>query len=178
MHLTEEKEDENTFSYDEAYAIIAGDELNSLKEAWTSPEWSTWQETMKIEIDQLNGRGTWELVPKPLDVIPITNKWVFIWKHNKMGGIVRHRAHLVARGFSQCPGYDYMETFLPVVRMDTLHAILMLASIKKLKIKQIDTDTSPKPSKHRIRHICIVHALTTSHTCFNRNIGLLIAIAH
>jgi hypothetical protein len=90
MHLTEEREDENTFSYDEAYAIIARDELNSLKEAQTSPEWSTWQETMKIEMDQLNGRGTWELVQKPPDAILITNKWVFIWKHNKMGEIVRH----------------------------------------------------------------------------------------
>ena len=45
---------------------------------------------------------------------------------------------LVARGFSQHPGYDYTETFLPVVWMDTLWAILALASIKNLKIKQMD----------------------------------------
>jgi hypothetical protein len=90
MHLTEEREDENTFSYDEAYVIIAGDELNSLKEAQSSPEWSTWQETMKTNMDQLNRRGTWEFVLESLDAIPITNKWFFIWKHNKMGEIVRH----------------------------------------------------------------------------------------
>jgi hypothetical protein len=106
--------------YDEVYAIIAGDKLNSLKEARTSPEWPTWEGTMKVEMDQLNRRGTWELVPKPLDAIPITNKWVFTQKHNKMGEIVRHRACLVARGFSQCPGYDYTETFSLVVQMDTL----------------------------------------------------------
>jgi hypothetical protein len=44
----------------------------------------------------------------------------------------------VVRGFSQCPGYDYTETFSPVVWMDTLHAIVALVSIKKLKIKQMD----------------------------------------
>jgi hypothetical protein len=90
MHLVEEREEEDTFSYDEAYAIIAGDKLNSLKEARTSPEWPMWKGTMQVEMDQLNSRGTWELVPKPPDTIPITNKWVFTRKRNKMEEIVRH----------------------------------------------------------------------------------------
>jgi hypothetical protein len=45
---------------------------------------------------------------------------------------------LVAKGFTQRPRYDYVETCLPVVQMDTLHAILALVPKKKLKVQQMD----------------------------------------
>jgi len=44
----------------------------------------------------------------------------------------------VAKGCAQRPGYDYIETFSPVVRMDTIQAILALVPIKGLKIQQLD----------------------------------------
>ena len=54
--------------------------------------------------------GTWKLVEKPPDAVPITNKWVFAKKRNKEGQIVKYKARLVAKGCSQRPGYDYVET--------------------------------------------------------------------
>jgi len=39
----EEKEVETFLSMEEAYAIITGDELTSLKEAKDSPEWPEWE---------------------------------------------------------------------------------------------------------------------------------------
>ena len=44
----------------------------------------------------------------------------------------------LAKGCSQRPGYDYQETFSPVVRMETVRAILSLVPSKKLKIQQMD----------------------------------------
>jgi hypothetical protein len=38
----------------------------------------------------------------------------------------------------QRPRYDYVETFSPVIRMDTLCAILALVPKKKLKVQQMD----------------------------------------
>ena len=93
---------------------------------------------MQVELKQLHEMGTWELVEKPPDVVPITNKWVFVRKRNKLGEIVKYKARLVARGYSQRPGQDYNETYSPVVRMDTLRAILALVPIKRLKIQQMD----------------------------------------
>ena len=82
--------------------------------------------------------GTWRLVEKLPNAIPIANKWTFIKKRNKAGEVIRFKARLVAKGCSQRPGYDYTETFSPVVRMDTIRAILALAPKMGLKIRQLD----------------------------------------
>ena len=44
----------------------------------------------------------------------------------------------MAKGCVQHPGYDYMETFSPVVWMDTLHTILALVPMQDLKLQQMD----------------------------------------
>jgi Reverse transcriptase (RNA-dependent DNA polymerase) len=134
----EEEEEENFLSMEEAFAIIAGDELTSLKEAKESPEWPEWEQAMKEQLALLKEMGTWETVQKPLDAVLIANKWVFVKKRNKQGDVVRYKARLVIKGYAQRPGYDYMETFSPVVRMDTLRAILALVAEKGLKMQQMD----------------------------------------
>src|SRR5579859_580625 len=93
---------------------------------------------MEEELKQLTDMGTWELVEKPADAVPIPNKWTFIKKRNKEGVVVRHKARLVVKGCVQRPGYDYMETYSPVVRIDSLRAILALVPVKNLKVQQMD----------------------------------------
>jgi hypothetical protein len=93
---------------------------------------------MNEEMDLLKEMGTWELVQKPPNTIPIANKWVFVKKQNKEGEVIRFQAQLVAKGCAQCPGYDYMETYSLVVRIDTLCAILALVPLKKLRLQQMD----------------------------------------
>jgi hypothetical protein len=110
----DEEDGEETLSIEEVYAIIAGDELTNLKDAKTSPKWPQWQKAIQEELDLLMEMGTWKLVNKPPDAIPIANKWVFIWKWNKQGEVVRYRARLVMKGYAQCPGYDDVKTFSPV----------------------------------------------------------------
>ena len=132
------EEDDETFSMEEAYTIITGDALTSLKEAKNSPDWPEWEKAMKTELDLLSEKGPWELVQKPPDVVPISNKWVFIKKQNKEGDVIRYRARLVAKGCAQRPGFNYTETFSPVIRMDTLCVILALVPKKGLQLHQMD----------------------------------------
>ena len=134
-------EDDDIYTSDEQYvnsAIIPGDELHSLAEARKSPDWPEWEKAAESEYNQLLNMGTWKLVDKPSDAIPIANKWTFVKKRNKAGEIVKYKARLVAKGCAQRPGYDYVETFSPVVRMETIRAILALIPIEKLKIQQMD----------------------------------------
>jgi Reverse transcriptase (RNA-dependent DNA polymerase) len=96
------------------------------------------QIAIQAKLDLLKEKGTWELVEKLPDAIPIANRWVFIKKHDKQGKVIRYRARLMAKGCTQCPWFNYMGTFSPVVRMDTLHAILALVLMKDLKLQQMD----------------------------------------
>jgi hypothetical protein len=41
------------------------------------------------------------LVKKPIDAMPISNKWVFLKKRNKEGELVKYKARLVAKGCTQ-----------------------------------------------------------------------------
>ena len=123
---------------EETFAIIARDEHTSLKDAKQSEDWPEWEKAVQVELTQLQHMGTWRLVEKPPNAIPLANKWTFVRKRNKAGEIVKHKARLVVKGCAQRPGYDYVETFSPVVRMETIQAILALVPIKGLKIQQMD----------------------------------------
>jgi len=82
--------------------------------------------------------GTWKLVEKPPGVIPIANKFVFAKKRDKDGKLQKYKARLVAKGCTQCPGYDFLKTHLPVVRVETIRLLLVVAAKHKLYIHQMD----------------------------------------
>src|SRR5882762_4646709 len=109
----EGQEKESFLGLEETYAIIAGDELNSLEEAKSSPDWSEWHKAIDEELKLLNEMGTWELVEKLLDAITIPNKWTFVKKRNMANQVVRHKARLVMKGCAQCPGHKLTETYSP-----------------------------------------------------------------
>jgi len=109
-----------------------------LKEACDSEDWPKWHKAIEAKLGQLWEKGTWELVDKPMDAVPLSNKWVFVWKHDKEGQILKYKAHLVARGFSQRPGFDYVETHSPVVQLESIRALLAIAITKHFSIQQMD----------------------------------------
>ncbi|RVW66752.1 Retrovirus-related Pol polyprotein from transposon RE1 [Vitis vinifera] len=110
-------------------------EPETFAEAFQNPDWS---KAMKEEIAALKRNQTWELVPKPRDVEPISCKWVYKIKRRTDGLIERHKARLVARGFSQQYGLDYDETFSPVAKLTTVRVLLALAANKDWDLRQMD----------------------------------------
>ena len=54
---------------------------------------------MSEEIAALERTDTWDLVPLPVRVTPITCKWVYKIKTRSDGFFERYKARLVARGF-------------------------------------------------------------------------------
>ena len=72
----------------------------------------------------------------------VTCKWVFRYKLNKWGNIVRFKARLVARGFSQVYGIDYLDTFAPVAKLAALRILFAIAALEDLEIHQMDVVTA------------------------------------
>ena len=59
-------------------------------------------------------------------------------KHNGDGSIERFKARLCAQGFSQRPGFDYLETYASTLRWSTLRTILAIAAIDGLHLHSVD----------------------------------------
>ncbi len=138
----DKNEDENiniaTVVSDETFSITMNDGELTLKEARKSKEWPEWEKAIQAELAQLKKMGTWKLMPKPKNVIPIAIKWVFTKKRNKSGQLTKYKARLVAKGCAQCPGYDYAKTHLPIVHLEMIHLLLAIAAKRGLKIHQMD----------------------------------------
>nr|GEW75678.1 retrovirus-related Pol polyprotein from transposon TNT 1-94 [Tanacetum cinerariifolium] len=84
----------------------------------------------------------WELIPRPDKVMVITLKWIYKVKLDKMGGILKNKAHLVARGYRQEEGIDFEESFTPVARLEAIRIFLAYVAHKNLVVYQIDVKTA------------------------------------
>jgi hypothetical protein len=136
----EEEADEAHYTYTITimHALLGTDEPKTVQEARASAEWPEWEKAIRTELDQLDQFGTWRLVESPPNAIPIPNKWVLTKKYNRQGELTKYKARLVVKGCAQRPGFDYTETFSPVVRLETIRAILALVPSKQLKMHQLD----------------------------------------
>jgi len=94
---------------------LGGEDPKTLHKAKGSSEWLEWEKAIQVKLDQLNCIRTWQLVNCPINAVPFANKWVFIWKYNKMGELLKYKACLVVKGCAQWPGFDYTDTFSPMV---------------------------------------------------------------
>ena len=110
-------------------------EPNSFQAATRVPEW---QQAMHLEFEALMKNKTWVLVPPPPNQNVIGCRWVYKLKLKPDGSIDRYRARLVAKGFHQTHGFDYFETFSPVVKPNNIHVVLSLALNKNRCIRQLD----------------------------------------
>jgi hypothetical protein len=82
---------------------------------------------MLDKYDALISNSIWTLVPKPAGANIVTGKWIFKHKFHFDGSLARYKAHWVLRGYSQCPGIDFDETFSPVVKPTTIRIVLSIA---------------------------------------------------
>lgn len=113
-------------------------EPRSHQEAFNSPHSRKWKLAMQEELNSIEENDTWKLVDLPCGRKAIGSKWVFKLKRDVDGNIVRHKARLVAQGFTQKFGIDYDEVFAPVARSQTLRLLLSVAGTRNYHVKQYD----------------------------------------
>jgi hypothetical protein len=110
----------------------------NLVEAKRRPDWPLWEQAIHEELNTLRTAGTWRLEHAPPGANVIGSKWVFKAKKDATGKVVRHKARLVAQGFSQVEGVDYFDTYAPVVRLPSSRAIIAMANRLDLELHQVD----------------------------------------
>ncbi|GJY19557.1 retrovirus-related pol polyprotein from transposon TNT 1-94, partial [Tanacetum coccineum] len=94
-------------------AFLTAVEPKTYKDALTQ---ACWIEAMQEELNEFERLEVWELVPRPDKVMVITLKWIYKVKLDELGGILKKKARLVARGYRQEEGIDFEESFALVAR--------------------------------------------------------------
>jgi len=118
------------------------DSPKTMQEALTRSDSHHWQSAIQAKIDSLAKNKTWILTQLPPNRKPISSKWILKIKTKADGSLDKYKAHLVACGFTQIQGVDYMETFSPVVKLNSIKVLLALATQHDYEIHQLDVKTA------------------------------------
>jgi len=113
-------------------------EPDTYEEAISSINNTQWIKSMKEEYDSLINANTWTLVDKPINKNVVGCKWVYKAKTDAQGHVVKHKARLVAQGYTQEYGIDYEEVFAPVARQTTFRTLLAVAGKEGLTVRHFD----------------------------------------
>nr|GEY42995.1 integrase, catalytic region, zinc finger, CCHC-type, peptidase aspartic, catalytic [Tanacetum cinerariifolium] len=125
------------FCYYDAFLTFV--EPKTYKEALTQ---SCWIEAMQEELKEFERLEVWELVPRPDQVMVITLKWIYKVKLDELGGILKNKARVVARGYCQEEGIDFEESFAPVARLEAIRIFLAYVAYKNMVVYQMDVKTT------------------------------------
>nr|GEW96789.1 retrovirus-related Pol polyprotein from transposon TNT 1-94 [Tanacetum cinerariifolium] len=110
-------------------------EPKTYKDALTQ---ACWIEALQEELSELERLEFWELIPRPDQVMVITLKLIYKVKLDELGGILKNKARLVARGYRQEERIDFEEYFTPVARLDAIQIFLSFAAHMNMIVYQMD----------------------------------------
>nr|GEZ25204.1 retrovirus-related Pol polyprotein from transposon TNT 1-94 [Tanacetum cinerariifolium] len=71
-----------------------------------------------------------------------SSTWIYKVKLDELGGILKNKARLVARGYRQEEGIDFEESFALVSRLEAIRIFLAYAANKNMVIYQMDLKTA------------------------------------
>ena len=117
------------------------DEPTAFTEAITGENADRWKTVISEKLEAHAKNNTWTLVQPPKNGNIIKCKGFKI-KENSTESDIRFKARLCAKGFSQKAGFNYTETFSPVVRYDSIRILLTIAACKNQELSQFDIKTA------------------------------------
>nr|GEZ17227.1 retrovirus-related Pol polyprotein from transposon TNT 1-94 [Tanacetum cinerariifolium] len=127
---------------------------------------SCWIEAMQEELNEFERLEVCELVPRPDKVMVITLKSIYKVKLDELGGILKNKARLVARGYHQEKGIDFEESFAPVARLEAIRIFLAYAAHKNMVVYQMDVKTTFSLSSLDFSTIGVSTGSQDSKPCF------------
>lgn len=122
------------------YAVKEQDatEPSNYEQAMQGKDSKKWIESMNEEFRNFTKNHTWDIVDYPSGRNVLGCRWVFKVKRNNDGTIRRYKSRLVAKGYSQLYGEDYLQTYAPVADYTTLRWMLSVAASMNLKLTHLD----------------------------------------
>ena len=114
----------------------------TLKEALKRPDADKWYHAAAEEVQSLIENGTFRVRERLSTDKPIGARWVLRVKRKADGSIERYKGRVVAKGYSQRPGFDYTETFAPTAKWAALRTIFATAALRDMEIESVDISSA------------------------------------
>jgi hypothetical protein len=109
---------------------------NSWKQMLKHPHSTEFRKAADKEFNALLEKGTFEYIEKSkVDDEPLPLMWVFTYKFDQDGYLLKHKARLVARGDLQ---YTAEDTYAATLAAQTFRAIMAIVAAFGLKTRQYD----------------------------------------
>ena len=94
---------------------------------------------MQEEMESLHKNDTWDLVRLPKGKKVVRCKWVFKRKEGILGvKESKYNARLVAKGYSQILGIDFINVFSPIVKHSSILASLGIVTMHDFELEELD----------------------------------------
>jgi len=97
-----------------------------------------WMVPMKVEMEMLKSKHTWDLVKAPPGANIMDSMWVYNIKWDGEGNRIKDKARLVRKGYTQQLGVDYNETWVGVTRLESVRMTAAIAAKLDLRLWCID----------------------------------------
>ena len=114
----------------------------NIEDALSRPDKDKWIDIIMDKYKSLMSNDIQEIVPRPLDRKVIDTRWTFHIKHNIDGSIEKRKGRFIAKGFTQIPGVDYMETYSLIVSHTSIRILIILVAQYDLHIHQMDVKSA------------------------------------
>lgn len=88
----------------------------------------------------IEANKTWERTSLPHNKHPFRCKWVFKINYDLDGSIKIYKAQLVAKGYTQQEGLDYLNNFSSLVKLNTVLCLLAVVAINKCNLHKLDVN--------------------------------------
>lgn len=98
--------------------------------------------TTQQEYIAIVNNSMWVLVPPLTHGKGVGNIWIFLVKLKPDRTLKKYKNRVIAKGYTQIEGIDYMQNFSLVVKSTTIKIVITLALTYEWHIQQVDVNNA------------------------------------
>lgn len=96
-----------------------------------------WIIPMKVEMETLRRKHTWDLIKPPTGANIMDSMWVYDIKWDGKGNCIKDKARLVGKGYTQQLSINYNETWAAVTRLESVRMTAAIAASGEIQPKAL-----------------------------------------